>query len=129
MKKLLIGLVASSALVFGTGCGDSNDSEDVCERFFNAMADIDEKAAACGDGGSEGPTNQERDEAIRQCSTQIEQCTDDDRSKMNRIADCLNDIDDCREGREDEFAGAFFACLVKEGSFSESCNLSTDIED
>ncbi|AEI62210.1 lipoprotein [Corallococcus macrosporus] len=126
MKKLLIGLVASSALVFGTGCGDSTEPEDVCERFFSAMIDIDQKA--CGEV-SEGPTDQERNEAIQQCSTQIERCTEDDREKMNRIADCINDIDDCREGREDEFAGAFLACLIQEGSFSESCNISADIED
>ena len=122
MKKLMIGLVAMSSLVFGAGCG--SDDESICEDFYNSLADYAEKGKACGP--TEEPTDAELKAAINECKNTIDSCSDEDKEKIEKVSDCISDIDECREGDEDEFGGALFACLIQAGSISDSCEISTD---
>jgi hypothetical protein len=123
MKKIMLGLVAMSSLVFGTGCG-GDDNESICEDFYNSLADYAEKGEDCNT--TNPPSDSEIEAAIKECKSSIESCTDEDKEKIQKVSDCISDIDECREEDEDEFTGALFACLIQAGSISESCEISAD---
>jgi len=81
MKKLMIGLLASSTLLFGCGGGDVCDD---LEDGFNALND---KFDACGGGGGEP---EKFDKAG--CEDALDNCSDSDKDKLSDAAKCLEDL-------------------------------------
>ncbi|NMO15837.1 hypothetical protein HPC49_46445 [Pyxidicoccus fallax] len=127
MKKFMIGLVAATSLVFGAGCG-GDDNESICEDFYNSLQEVAEKGEACEEE-SDPVTNAEKEEAINQCKTAIESCSDEDKETLQEISDCLDDVDECKAGDEDEYGVAFFSCLFKAATLSDECRISADTDD
>lgn len=105
MKKIMIGLVAVSSLVFGTGCGG-----DVCEDIADAYESLDEKTEDCPTLNAIISEVEFSDEDIDECKEQFEDCSDDEKDKLNDSIDCINDLPDCESGGEQAWAAKLQAC-------------------
>ncbi|QDE66827.1 MULTISPECIES: hypothetical protein [Myxococcus] len=124
MKKLLIGLVASSALAFGTGCGGGDD--DLCEDLYNSSNEVDKKGRACG---VTGLSDNEMDAAIQQCKSGLDKCTDSDKEKIERAVKCLDGVNTCSEGNEMQYFGELIGCAAQLSGISEACRAAVTVED
>jgi hypothetical protein len=110
MKKLMIGLVAASSLVFGTGCGGNycDDLVDAYNGLSDKLDNCPELKAAIDDLDLD-PTDEQLDE----CKEELDNCSDSDKDKLNDTVDCINDLPDCEKGKETEWATKFGACADK----------------
>ncbi|WP_141594017.1 hypothetical protein [Myxococcus sp. AB056] len=124
MKKLLIGLIASSALAFGTGCGGGDD--DLCEDLHNSSNEVDKKGRACG---VTGLSDNELDAAIQQCKRGLDQCTDSDKEKIEGAIKCLDRVNTCSEGNEMQYFGELFGCAAQVYGLSQACRTAVSLED
>jgi hypothetical protein len=102
MKKLMIGLVAATSLVFGTGCGNS-----ACEDAADALSGLSDKTRNCPQFNAILSELQFSDAEIEQCE---EDCDGDDKDALADAADCLNDLPQCQAGQEAAWATALSAC-------------------
>ncbi|WP_164007357.1 hypothetical protein [Pyxidicoccus trucidator] len=108
MKKIMIGLVAVSSLVFGTGCGG-----DVCEDIADAFEGLDAKTEDCPSINAVVGNLEFTDEDIDECKSDFEDCSGDDKDALNDTIDCINDLPDCEEGEEASWSQKFTACSEK----------------
>lgn len=102
MKKLMIGLVAASSLVFGTGCGNS-----ACEDAADALSGLTEKTRNCPEFNAILAALQFSDEDIERCE---DDCDGDDKDALADAAECLNKLPQCQAGQEEAWATALDAC-------------------
>ncbi|WP_163996082.1 hypothetical protein [Pyxidicoccus caerfyrddinensis] len=113
MKKIMIGLVAMSSLVFGTGCGGNycDDAADAYEGLADKADDCPEIKGALGE-------LEFSDEDIDECKDDLENCSDDDKDKLNDSIDCINDMPDCESGKEADWVAKLQACANKTSGVS-----------
>jgi len=119
MKKFLFGLVATSALVFGTGCGSSD--EDLCEDFYSGLEKAAKKGDACG-GESEPTPDSDKKAAIDQCKKAISSCNDNDKEIIEGSIECLGKVKACTPGNENQYGAQMFACFFQIAAVSEKCS-------
>ncbi|MCP3101916.1 hypothetical protein LZ198_23910 [Myxococcus sp. K15C18031901] len=117
MKKLMIGLLAASTLVFGAGCGG-----DVCDDLEDAAKALDDKLAGCG--GSGGGDDEDYDK--KQCEDALDSCSDSDKDKLSDLAKCIEDLPDCSQSNAQEWLAKLAACGDKAEGLSPSCTVSAE---
>lgn len=108
MKKLMVGLVAVSSLVFGAGCGGN-----YCDDAADAFEGLADKANDCPDLKAALQSFQFSDEDIDQCKDDLDKCSDSEKDKLSDTIDCINDLPDCEKGKEADWAAKFQACANK----------------
>ncbi|MCY1016335.1 hypothetical protein [Pyxidicoccus sp. MSG2] len=108
MKKLMIGLVAVSSLVFGTGCGGN-----YCDDAADAYSGLADKADDCPEIKSVLSGLEFSDSDIEECKNDLENCSDGDKDKLNDSIDCINDMPDCESGKEDAWIADLQDCAEK----------------
>ncbi|WIG95448.1 hypothetical protein [Myxococcus sp. SDU36] len=118
MKKLLIGLVATSSLVFGTGCGGDGD---LCEDTADAYNSLADKVEDCPEIAQFIGMLELGDEEIRECKESLDSCSDSDKDKIRSLVDCLNDMPRCRSSNEEAWVAELQACGEESGEVSEAC--------
>jgi hypothetical protein len=110
MKKIMIGLVAMSSLVFGTGCGGN-----YCDDAADAVGGLTDKLDKCPELKAQidqldlEPSDAELDK----CKEDLDDCSDDEKDKLNDTVDCINDLPDCESGKEADWGDKFLACANK----------------
>lgn len=108
MKKLLIGLVAASSLVFGTGC---DSDEDLCEDFASAFESLSGKVGGCPEISPFISEIRLGQEEINQCKESLESCTSSDKDKIRKASDCIRDISQCRSATIEAWAAELESCM------------------
>ncbi|ATB45885.1 hypothetical protein [Corallococcus macrosporus] len=120
MKKLLIGLVASSALVFGTGCG-GDDGGDLCEDIADGYRALTDKVEGCPEIAQYLPNIDVDEEGLNECREAMDSCSDSDKDKYQAMADCLSDLPRCQSSNIEAWSAEFVACSEKIEGVSETC--------
>jgi hypothetical protein len=110
MKKLLIAMLATSSLVFGTGCGGDlcEDTQDTIEGLSDKLDDCPQLEQALEQALGEFDFD---DDDVEECKEDIEDCSDSDVEKREEALDCINDLDKCEEGDEEAWATDFLECV------------------
>ncbi len=124
MKKFLFGLVATSALVFGTGCGSSD--EDLCEDFYSGLQKVAKKGEACG---SDPTPDSDKKAAVAQCKKAISNCSDKDKEIIESSIECLDKVKACTPGNESQYFGQMLACAFQVAAVSDKCSNAFDTDD
>ncbi len=118
MKKLMIGLVAMTSLVFGTGCGGG----DYCEDLQDSFEGLDDKLDDCPelkDALEQALGNLEiSDSDVEDCKEESEDCSDSEKERREKAVDCINDLDKCEEGDEQAWTEDFAECFE---DIADSC--------
>ncbi|MFP2962882.1 hypothetical protein ACLEPN_35210 [Myxococcus sp. 1LA] len=109
MKKLLIGLVATSSLVFGTGCG--GDDEDLCEDLAGAFESLSDKVDGCPEISPFISQLRLGQEEINQCKESMDSCTDADKDNLRDASECIRDISQCRSATIEAWAAELERCM------------------
>ncbi|AKQ68601.1 putative lipoprotein [Myxococcus hansupus] len=123
MKKLLIGLVATSSLVFGAGCGGD---EEICEDFADAFTSLSKKVDGCPEISPFISDLRLGEEEINQCKESLSSCTDADKDKIRGAADCISGVSQCRSANLEAWANELERCL--NFTVSEGCGGVDDDE-
>ncbi|WP_163786550.1 hypothetical protein [Myxococcus vastator] len=108
MKKLLIGLVATGSLVFGTGC---DSDEDLCEDFAGAFESLSNKVDGCPEISPFISQLRLGQEEINQCKESLESCSSSDKDKLRGASDCIRDISQCRSATIEAWAAELERCM------------------
>ncbi len=116
MKKLLIGLVATSSLVFGAGCGGDGD---LCEDLADSFSSLSGKVDGCPEISPFISELRLGEEEINQCKESLDRCTDADKDKLRRAADCLSGVSQCRSATIEAWANELESCM--DFTLSEGC--------
>lgn len=116
MKKLLIGLVAASSLVFGTGC---DSDEDLCEDLAGAFESLSGKVGGCPEISPFISQLRLGEEEINQCKESLNTCSSADKDKLRDASDCLRGVSQCRSANIEAWASELERCMNFE--VSEGC--------
>jgi HPt (histidine-containing phosphotransfer) domain-containing protein len=111
MKKLMIGLVAVSALVFGTGCGGGDYCEDLQDELESLNDKLDDCPAVKEVIEDELGELRLSDAEVDECKESSEDCSDRDDEKREQAIDCLRDLDRCEEDRQQNWYDDFAECF------------------
>ncbi|MBN9687835.1 MULTISPECIES: hypothetical protein [unclassified Corallococcus] len=121
MKKILFGLAAMASLTL-TACGGG----DYCDRNEDLAKDLSSKFEECGfdtSGTDDEITDAERDA----CKEALEDCSDDDKDKLDAALDCIEDVKSCSDKSTTEqqrILSDILSCSAKGGSVSAACAAS-----
>lgn len=111
MKKFMFTLLATTSLMFTVGCGGNT-----CDDLKDATNALNKKADTCSD---EPTTTEPFDTAA--CENALDACTDSDKDKLSDLADCLQDLPNCKTGEELDWVNKLGACFDKIDSLSAAC--------
>ncbi|NPD29816.1 hypothetical protein D7Y27_40970 [Corallococcus sp. AB004] len=120
MKKILFGLAAMASLTL-TACGG-----DYCDRNEDLAKDLSSKFEECGFDTSvtpDEPTDAERDA----CKEALEDCSDDDKDKLDAALDCIDSVKSCSDkstAEQTRILSDLLACSAKGGTVSAACAAS-----
>ena len=121
MKKLLIGLVATSSLVFGTGCGSDAD---LCEDLADSFTSLSDKVDGCPEISPFIGQLRLGEEEINQCKESLDRCTDADKDKLRDAADCISGVSQCRSANIEAWANELERCM--NFTLSDGCASSSE---
>ncbi|NBD08799.1 hypothetical protein [Corallococcus silvisoli] len=96
MKKILIGVAAMASL---TACGNS-----VCENLKDGFNKANTQSRACGAVPDDPDYTLEfTDEQMERCEKgMMDSCSDDDKKKLDALADCMKAVPACKSASAEE---------------------------